>query len=61
MTMKKPIAIPLVKNALLTLAEIKAAIEAFDRGDSNVCDVLDAIIVAVEAYRAAGDERRDAA
>ena len=55
-------------TAILTLAEIKAAVESFDRGDTNVFDALDAIIVAVEAHRAAmahdarwEPRRRDAA
>jgi hypothetical protein len=39
--------------AVLTLAEIKAAVEAFDRGETNVSDALEAIIVELEAYRAA--------
>ena len=49
--------------AILTLAEIKAASEAFDRGETNAFDVLDAIIVAVEAYRAASrpEKSREAA
>ena len=54
--------------AILTLAEIKAAVEVFDRGDTNVFDALDAIIVAVEAHQAAmahetrrEPRRRDAA
>lgn len=47
--------------AILTLAEIKAATDAFDRGEANVFDALDAIIAAVEAYRAAADARPDAA
>jgi hypothetical protein len=38
---------------ILTLAEIKAALEAFDRGETNAFDALDAIVVEVEAYRAA--------
>jgi hypothetical protein len=38
---------------ILTLAEIKAALEAFDRGETNAFDALDAIVVVVEAYRAA--------
>ena len=66
--MKKPEAIPYAKAAVITLAEIKAAVERFDRGDSNVFDALDAIIVAVEAHQAAmarsvqrTDRRRDAA
>jgi hypothetical protein len=40
-------------TAVLALAEIKAAIEAFDRGETNVFDALDAIIVAVETQRTA--------
>jgi hypothetical protein len=38
---------------ILTLAEIKAALEAFDRGETNAFDALDAIVVEVEAYRTA--------
>jgi len=34
------------------LAEIKAALEAFERGDRNAFDTLGDVIVAVEAYRA---------
>lgn len=52
---------PSPATAILRLAEIKAAVEAFDRGDTNVFDALDAIIVAVEAYRNAMASRRDAA
>ena len=49
--------------AILTLAEIKAATIAFDRGESNVFDSLDAIMVVVEAYQAGVRKkpRRDAA
>lgn len=49
--------------ALLTLAEIKAAAECFDRGEANVFDTLDAIVVAVAAFQAAAPYRirRDAA
>lgn len=47
--------------AILTLAEIKAATEAFDRGDTNVIEALDVIIVAVEAYQGAAQSRREAA
>jgi hypothetical protein len=49
--------------AVLTLAEIAAAIEAFNRGESNVFDALDAILEAVEGHRAdvKHDPRRDAA
>lgn len=47
--------------AILTLAEIKAAVNAFDRGESNAFDALHAIIVAVEAHQAATahDARRE--
>ena len=38
---------------ILTLAEIKAALEAFDRGEPNAFDALDAIVVEFEACRAA--------
>jgi hypothetical protein len=48
-------------TAIFTLAEIKAATEAFDRGDANACDALDAILVAVEAYRVALHTNREAA
>jgi len=48
------------KTALLTLVEIKAAAEAFDRGDTNVFDAMDAIIVAVEAYKKAARSARRA-
>lgn len=48
-------------TAIFALAEIKAATEAFDRGDANACDALDAILVAVEAYRVALQTNREAA
>lgn len=49
--------------ALFTLAEIKAATEGFDRGETNLFDALDAIVMAVEVFRAAvaGGGRREAA
>lgn len=59
--MKKPSTIVFVKSAVLTLAEIKAAIEAFDRGETNAFDAIDAITVAVEAHQATAQVRRDAA
>lgn len=59
--MKTPDHVPLVKAALLALAEIKAATEAFDRGDDNVFDVLDAIMVAIDAYRSTARVGREAA
>jgi len=51
--MKKTDAISRAKAVVLTLSEIKAAVEAFDRGKTNAFDALDAIVVEVEAYRAA--------
>ena len=51
--MKKTDTISRVKAAILTLAEIKAAVQAFDRGETNAFDALDSIVVEVEAYRAA--------
>lgn len=66
--MKTPTVMPLAQNAVLTIGEIKTATEAFDRGEANVFDAMDAIIVAVEAYQAAAAakptqtaRRRDAA
>lgn len=43
----------LAAHAVLTLADIKAASAAFDRGDTNIYDAIDAIVIACEAYRAA--------
>jgi hypothetical protein len=59
MKMEKPH--PLAKSAMLTMAEIKAATEAFERGETNVFDALDAVVVAIEAYRASERLRRKAA
>jgi hypothetical protein len=47
--------------AILAMAEVKAAAESFDKGSTNVFDALDAIVVAIEAYRAARRPRRVAA
>jgi hypothetical protein len=49
--------------AIFALAEIKSAADAFDRGECNVCEALDAIVVAVDAYQAAirPASRQDAA
>ncbi|MEI6239383.1 MAG: hypothetical protein WCR51_03255 [Planctomycetia bacterium] len=61
--MKKTDTISLAKAVILTLAEIKAAVEAFDRGETNAFDAMDAIVMQVEAYRARArsHNRRDAA
>ena len=48
-------------TAIFTLVEIKAATEAFDRGEANAFDALDAILVAVESYRVAVQTDREAA
>lgn len=50
--MKKPISVPFATTAILTLAEIKAAVEAFDRGDTNVFDALDASLISSRHERA---------
>ena len=49
--------------AIFTMAAIKAATDAFESGDSNVCDALDTIIEAIDDFRAgaAGRIRREAA
>ena len=49
--------VPFTTTAICALAEIKAAVEAFDRGETNVLDALDAIVVAVEAYQAVLSEK----
>jgi len=53
-------------TAILTLADIKAAANAFERGEVSVFDALDAIAMAIEAYEATAREataqpRRNAA
>lgn len=47
--------------AIFALAEIKGATQAFDKGQTNVFDALDAIVVAIEAYRSGVAKRRKAA
>ena len=59
--MNKSRSLPAAKSAIITLAEIKAAAEAFDRGDTNVFDALEQMAVAIDAYRNAVEPRRDAA
>ena len=51
----------MAEEAVLVMAEIKAATDTFDRGDKNVFDALDAIRVAIEAYAQAEDGKREAA
>jgi hypothetical protein len=52
---------PTAVVAIFTLAEIKGATQAFDRGQTNVFGALDAIMVAIEAYQTAAAARREAA
>lgn len=52
---------PATHVAVLTLADIKAATEAFDRGDTNAHDALEAVAAALEAYLATLAPRRQAA
>lgn len=59
--MQTPNPFQLAKAAVLALAEIKSATEAFDRGESNAPDTLEAIEEAIATYRAARDSRREAA
>jgi hypothetical protein len=47
--------------AILTLSEIKAAADRFDRGLVNVFDALDAIVEAITAERRAMRPGREAA
>ena len=49
------------KRALLAMAEIKAATEAFDQGDTNVFQALDAVRMAVEGCAERGAGNREAA
>ena len=53
-------------TAILTMADIKAATDAFEQGEVSVFDALDAIAMAIEAYEATAREataqpRRNAA
>ena len=46
-------------TAILTLADIKAAADAFERGEVSVFDALDAIAMTIQAYEAAAREATD--
>lgn len=61
--MKEPMQIPRAHAAILAFEEMKQAVDAFDRGETNIFDAVDSIIVAVEAYQAAtrAEPHRDAA
>lgn len=58
---KKPHSLAVAKAAILVLAEIKSATEAFDRGEINAFDALDAIEIALDAYGEAATSHRGAA
>ena len=47
--------------AIMTMAEVKAAVEAFERGEISVFDALAAVGTAWEAYEAGVPARRQAA
>lgn len=47
--------------SLLTLAEIKAAVEDFDQGNSNLFEALDRIRTAISASQTADQSEREAA
>lgn len=47
-----------VRLAVLTMAEIKAATEAFDRGEVNIHEALEAVAAAVEGRGWASTENR---
>ena len=48
-------------DAILTMEEIKRAVEAFELGEINVFDALDAIAGALKAYHATAQPRLKAA
>lgn len=56
--MNKPEAVLGVRMAILAMAEIKAAVAAFERGEANVHDAIDAIAAAVAACPEAAVEHR---
>ena len=51
----------LAKQAVLAMAEIKAATEAFDRGETNVFDALDSVRMAVDWNAECEASKREAA
>lgn len=48
-------------NAVLTLAEITVVAKAFEQGEINVLDALDAVTAAIEAYEVNAQPIRKAA
>lgn len=53
--------VTLATTAILTMAGIQAAAQAFEQGEINVFDALDAVAVALEAYEATAQPVRKAA
>ena len=53
--------VSLATCAIMTMAEVKAAVEAFERGEISVFDALAAVGTAWEAYEAGVPARRQAA
>jgi hypothetical protein len=53
--------VSLATIAIMTMAEVKAAVESFERGDINVFDALVAVGTAWEAYEDDMSVRRQAA
>ena len=51
----------MAKQAVLAMAEIKAATEAFDRGETNVFDALDSVRMAVDWNAECEASKREAA
>jgi len=48
-------------TAILTMADIQAAAQAFEQGETNVFVALDAVAVALESYEATAQPVRKAA
>lgn len=48
-------------RAILTLAQIGGAVEAFNRGDVNVFQTLETIAAAIDGYNLAPQIRKDTA
>lgn len=53
--------VSLAKIAIMTIAEINAAVEAFERGEISVFDALAAVGTAWEEYEGGVPARRQAA
>ncbi len=58
--MKTPDPQTLARLAILAVAEIKSAVDAFDRGDQNVFEALRLVETAIEHYHEAGQRRHAA-